>query len=66
MGHFRFERRSYDIAEQHLGIQGGMGDRILKAQVARHLEVPVNRLDTYVADHRPSGDVIVRPEAVYG
>lgn len=66
MVHIRFEGRSYDIAEQHLGIQGGMGDRIIKAHVARHLEVPVNRLDTYVVDHRPSGDVIVRPEAVYG
>lgn len=66
MVHIRFEGRSYEVAEQHLGIQVGMGDRTLKEQVARHLEVSVNRLDTYVVDHRPSGDVIVRPEAVYG
>ncbi len=66
MVHIRFEGRSYDVAEQHLGIQVGMGDSTLKEQVARHLEIPVNRLDTYVVDHRPSGDVIVRPEAVYG
>lgn len=66
MVHIRFEGRSYDVAEQHLGIQVGMGERTLKEQVARHLEIPVNRLDTYVVDHRPSGDVIVRPEAVYG
>ena len=66
MVHIRFEGRSYDIAEQNLGVQTGMGDRSLKERVARHLEVSFNRLDDYVVDRRPSGDVIVRPEAVYG
>lgn len=66
MLHIRFEGRSYDVAEQKLGIQVDVGDRPLKEQVARHLEVSVNRLDTYVVDRRPSGDVIIRPEAVYG
>lgn len=66
MVHIRFEGRSYDVVEQHLGIQVGMGERNLLSQGARHLEIPVNRLDTYVVNHRPSGDVIVRPEAVYG
>lgn len=66
MVHVRFEGRSYDMAEQHLGINADMGDRPIKEQVARHLEVPVNRLNSYVVDRRPSGDVIIRPEAVYG
>lgn len=66
MVHIRFEGRSQNIAEQHLGIHVGMGDQTVKERVARHLEVPVNRLDSYIVDHRPSGGVIVRPEAVYG
>lgn len=66
MVHVRFEGRSYDLNEQHLGVSAAMGDRPIKAQVAQHLEVPVNRLASYVVDRRPSGDVIIRPEAVYG
>ena len=66
MVHIRFEGRSYDVAEQTLGLQVGMDDRPLKAHIARYLDVPRNRLDAYVVDRRPSGDVIIRPEAVYG
>lgn len=62
MVHIRFEGRSHDVVEQQLGIHVGMGDQALKEHVARHLEAPVSRLDSYVVDHRPSGNVIVRPD----
>lgn len=35
-------------------------------QNPQHFDVHTNRLNGYVIDHRPSGDTIVRPEAVYG
>ncbi|MDJ1183528.1 hypothetical protein [Roseofilum casamattae] len=66
MVHIRFEGRSYDIAENQLEVSGSTNDRTVKNRVARHLEVSANRLNSYVVDRRPSGDIIIRPEAVYG
>ncbi|HEY9629946.1 MAG TPA: hypothetical protein V6C84_21855 [Coleofasciculaceae cyanobacterium] len=66
MVHIRFEGRSLDITETQLGITTGMNDVAVKEQVSRHLDVNTNRLSTYVIDRRPSGDLIIRPEAVYG
>ncbi|MBL1176762.1 hypothetical protein [Pantanalinema sp. GBBB05] len=66
MVHIRFEGRSLDIPETQLGITTGMNDVAVKEQVSKHLDTNVNRLSTYVVDRRPSGDLIIRPEAVYG
>lgn len=66
MVHIRFEGRSYDLNEQQLNIQPNMNDRAVKARIAQHLEVNPQRLRSYVIDRRPSGDLIIRPEAVYG
>ncbi len=66
MVHIRFEGRSLDIAETQLGITTEMNDIAVKERVSRHLDVHANRLSTYVVDRRPSGDLIIRPEAVYG
>ena len=66
MIHIRFEGRSLDISERQLQITSGMKDTAIKNKVAQFLEVDRDRLQPYVIDHRPSGDIIVRPEAVYG
>jgi hypothetical protein len=66
MVHIRFEGRSLDITETQLGITTGMNDVVVKEQVSRHLDVSTNRLSAHVIDRRPSGDLIIRPEAVYG
>ncbi|OWY63908.1 hypothetical protein B7486_50290 [cyanobacterium TDX16] len=66
MVHIRFEGRSLDVTEAQLEITAGMNDVGVKERVSRHLDVNVNRLSAYVVDCRPSGDLIVRPEAVYG
>lgn len=66
MVHIRFEGRSVDVAEAQLGIDIGMNDVAVKERVSRHLEVNANRLSAYIVDRRPSGDFIIRPEAVYG
>jgi hypothetical protein len=66
MVHIRFEGRSLDITETQLGISAGMNDRAVKEQVSRHLDVNINRLSAYIVDRRPSRDLIIRPEAVYG
>lgn len=66
MVHVRFEGRSYDFTERELELWKEMSDEEIKARVARHLEVDAKRLNAYVVDRGPSGDLIVRPEAVYG
>ncbi len=74
MVHIRFEGRSLDVTETQLGITTGMSDAAVKEQVSRHLDINPNRLSAYVVDRvaspqgnrRPSGDLIIRPEAVYG
>ena len=66
MIHIRSEGRSLDVTETQLGITTGMNDIAVKEKVSRHLDVNTNRLSAYVVDRRPSGDLIIRPEAVYG
>jgi len=66
MVHVRFEGRSYDMTENQLGVTAGMNDTAVKERLAQHLDVGRDRLQFYVVDRRPSGDLIVRPEAVYG
>ncbi|AFZ60749.1 hypothetical protein H6G54_19305 [Anabaena cylindrica FACHB-243] len=66
MVHIRFEGRSVDVTEKQLGITAGMNDVAVKEYIARHLDVKSDRLSNYIIDRRPSGDLIIRPEAVYG
>jgi hypothetical protein len=66
MVHIRFAGRSLDFAEQDLAIKGNMSDAEIKEKVARRLEVAPNRLRDYVVDRSATGNIILRPEAVYG
>ncbi len=66
MVHIRFEGKSFDVTEQQLGMTAGMSDALVMERVAQHLDVGAGRFTTYVVDRRPSGDIVIRPEAVYG
>jgi hypothetical protein len=66
MVHVRFEGRSYDLTERDLGLAAGMSDEAIHERLARHFEVGRERFKGYVVDRGPAGDLIVRPEAVYG
>lgn len=66
MVHVRFEGRSYDLPENQLGIKADMNENAIKERLAQHFDVGSDRFNSYVLDRRPSGDLIVRPEAVYG
>lgn len=66
MLHVRFEGRSYDLDPKKLAIVVGMNDREIKSRVAQHLDVGQRRLDSYVIDRPSSGELILRPEAIYG
>ncbi len=66
MAHIRFEGRSYDIQQSELGYGQDMSDAVIKQRLAQYFDVAINSFEYYVIDRRPSGDLIVRPEAVYG
>lgn len=66
MVHIRFEGRSYDVTEQQIEVTTNMSDREIKEQLSNYLDTSTHRLQDYVIDRRPSGDLIIRPEAVYG
>jgi hypothetical protein len=66
MIHVRFEGRSVDLSERELGLCASNTDEEIKVRLAQHFDVSVERFDSYVVDRGPSGDLIVRPEPVYG
>lgn len=66
MLHLRYQGRSHDITERRLGVQAGMNDREIKTAVARYFDLQLKALNDHVIDRAPSGDLIIRPAAVYG
>ena len=66
MIHVRYEGRSFDVNEARVNAHAGLPDEKIKEQVARHLDVARQRFDNYVVDRTPNGDLVIRPEAVYG
>ncbi|NJM41122.1 MAG: hypothetical protein HC853_10265 [Anaerolineae bacterium] len=66
MIHIRYEGRSYDYTDAQIVITAQMTDAEIKQRVAQALDVAVARVEAYVIDRGPNGDVIVRPQAVYG
>jgi len=66
MVHVRFEGRSYDYAERELRVQPVMTDREIKERLAQFLDASTDRFEHYVVERTTRGDLIIRPEAVYG
>jgi hypothetical protein len=64
--HVRFDGRSLDVPLSGLDVGPGSDDRTLKRALARHLEVPEGALRDYVVDRHETGNLTVRPEAVFG
>jgi hypothetical protein len=64
--HIRFEGRSLDIPQGDLDVGGASSDNEIKRALARHLEVPEAKLRDYVIDRHETGNMTVRPEAVFG
>jgi hypothetical protein len=64
--HIRFDGRSLDIAQSDLDVGAASSDNEIKRALARHLEVPEAKLRDYVIDRHNTGNMTVRPEAVFG
>ena len=64
--HIRFEGRSLDVPLGNLDVGVTSSDHEVKLALARHLEVPETKLRDYVIDRHDTGNLTVRPEAVFG
>jgi hypothetical protein len=64
--HIRFEGRSVDIPLADLDIGPVSGDAEIKQAVADYLAVPVEKFQHYVVDRHETGNLTIRPEAVFG
>ncbi len=64
--HARFDGRSLDVPLGVLEVGTASDDREIKKALARHLEVSEARLGDYTVDRHETGNLTVRPEAVFG
>src|SRR5207244_76466 len=64
--HIRFDGRSLDIPQSELDIGAGSSDTEIKRALARHLDVSEGKFRDYVVDRHDTGNLTVRPEAVFG
>lgn len=66
MVHVRYEGRSFDFNEVVVGVHASMNDEQIKDRLAQHFDANRAKFDSYVVDRSPTGDLVIRPEAVYG
>ena len=64
--HIRFEGKSLDIPQGDLDVGAASSDNEIKRALARYLETPEAKLRDYVIDRHDTGNMTVRPEAVFG
>jgi hypothetical protein len=66
IAHIRFDGRSLDVPLSKLGVTDAGSEQEIRRALARHLEVSDERLRDHVIDWHESGNVTLRPQAVFG
>jgi len=64
--HIRFSGRSFDIPLADLDVGVLSTDADVKRALASYLDVPEAKFRDYVVDRHETGNLTVRPEAVFG
>jgi len=64
--HVRVDGRSLDLRLEDLDLGPDSSDALVKQAVARYLEIPESGLRNYVVDRHETGNLTVRPQAVFG
>ena len=64
--HVRFDGRSLDVELDELNVGPNSDDRTIKHALAQHLDVPERDLGNYVVDRHDTGNLTIRPSAVFG
>ena len=66
VAHVRLEGKSYDVPLSVLDVSATSSHREIQRAVARYLEISDLRLRDTVIDRHPSGNLTLRPQAVFG
>lgn len=64
--HIRFEGRSLDIPLSDLDLGQLSTDVQVMQALAVYLDVPVQKFRDYVVDRHETGNLTVRPQAIFG
>ena len=64
--HIRFDGRSFDIPLSDLDVGPMSTDADVKRALSGYLNVPEAKFRDYVVDRHETGNLTVRPEAVFG
>ena len=64
--HVRFEGRSFDIRFEDLDVGSISSDTDIKRALSEYLNVTEVKFRHYVVDRHATGNMTVRPEAVFG
>jgi hypothetical protein len=64
--HIRFEGRSFDIPLSDLDVGVMSTDADVMRALAGYLNVPESKFRDYVVDRHETGNLTVRPQAVFG
>ena len=64
--HVRFEGRSLDVPLGALDVGPLTADGRIKRALARYLDVSVGKFRHYVIDRHETGNLTLRPQAVFG
>lgn len=64
--HVRFEGRSCDVPLSDLDVGSMSDDNQVKNRLAAYLSVPAAKFEYYKVDRHETGNMTVRPEAVFG
>ena len=64
--HIRFDGRSFDIPLSDLDVGSMSSNEEVKRALAGYLNVPEAKLRDYTVDRHDTGNLTVRPEAVFG
>ena len=66
VAHVRFDGRSRDLPLSELDVGLYSSDAEIKRAVAAYFLVPEAKLRDYVVDRHRTGNLTIRPEAVFG
>ena len=66
MLHVRFEGRSLDVPLSDLDVGRLSTDDQIRQALAVYLDVPVQKFRDYVIDRHETGNLTVRPQAIFG
>lgn len=65
--HIRFNGTSHDTDFADLDLSEMSSDDVVREAVARYLDAPVRKLQNFSVDrNEETGDITVRPQAVFG